>query len=159
MKSVNQLTQKLLVSSCGGDIHIILTQLISVVRQPGETRSEFVWNNNSSLHDDTMTEISRVYRKQDALDSPHQCCKWPPEPLPVVRGLMSADFLFSSPALSIMRFMVSKRKFKESLRPYDVMDVIEQYSAGHLDMLARIKNLQSRWDCDLWHRHAYVRLL
>ncbi|XP_064420247.1 potassium voltage-gated channel subfamily KQT member 2 [Latimeria chalumnae] len=49
-------------------------------------------------------------------------------------------------AVCIMRFMVSKRKFKESLRPYDVMDVIEQYSAGHLDMLARIKNLQSRID-------------
>ncbi|XP_039509942.1 potassium voltage-gated channel subfamily KQT member 2 isoform X2 [Pimephales promelas] len=49
-------------------------------------------------------------------------------------------------AVCIMRFMVSKRKFKESLRPYDVMDVIEQYSAGHLDMLARIKNLQSRVD-------------
>ncbi|XP_023691054.1 potassium voltage-gated channel subfamily KQT member 2-like isoform X9 [Paramormyrops kingsleyae] len=49
-------------------------------------------------------------------------------------------------AVCIMRFMVSKRKFKESLRPYDVMDVIEQYSAGHLDMLSRIKSLQSRVD-------------
>ncbi|XP_057211761.1 potassium voltage-gated channel, KQT-like subfamily, member 2a isoform X4 [Triplophysa rosa] len=50
-------------------------------------------------------------------------------------------------AICIMRFLVSKRRFKESLRPYDVMDVIEQYSAGHLDMLSRIKNLQSRFDC------------
>ncbi|XP_042319786.1 potassium voltage-gated channel subfamily KQT member 2 isoform X4 [Sceloporus undulatus] len=49
-------------------------------------------------------------------------------------------------AVCVMRFLVSKRKFKESLRPYDVMDVIEQYSAGHLDMLSRIKNLQSRVD-------------
>ncbi|KAJ8369648.1 hypothetical protein SKAU_G00096760 [Synaphobranchus kaupii] len=49
-------------------------------------------------------------------------------------------------AVCIMKFLVSKRKFKESLRPYDVMDVIEQYSAGHLDMLSRIKNLQSRQD-------------
>uniref|UniRef100_A0A4W6CM85 Potassium voltage-gated channel, KQT-like subfamily, member 2a n=1 Tax=Lates calcarifer TaxID=8187 RepID=A0A4W6CM85_LATCA len=47
-------------------------------------------------------------------------------------------------AICIMKFLVSKRRFKESLRPYDVMDVIEQYSAGHLDMLSRIKNLQSR---------------
>ncbi|XP_043102346.1 potassium voltage-gated channel, KQT-like subfamily, member 2a isoform X3 [Puntigrus tetrazona] len=49
-------------------------------------------------------------------------------------------------AICVMRFLVSKRRFKESLRPYDVMDVIEQYSAGHLDMLSRIKNLQSRVD-------------
>lgn len=61
------------------------------------------------------------------------------------------DNLLSS--LSIMKFLVSKRRFKESLRPYDVMDVIEQYSAGHLDMLSRIKNLQSR------QVHAYYTIL
>uniref|UniRef100_A0A674D470 Potassium voltage-gated channel, KQT-like subfamily, member 2a n=1 Tax=Salmo trutta TaxID=8032 RepID=A0A674D470_SALTR len=54
-------------------------------------------------------------------------------------------------AIIIMRFLVSKRRFKESLRPYDVMDVIEQYSAGHLDMLSRIKQLQSRQDPPFFH--------
>ncbi|XP_062845722.1 potassium voltage-gated channel subfamily KQT member 1.1 [Trichomycterus rosablanca] len=45
-----------------------------------------------------------------------------------------------------MRYFVAKKRFQQSRKPYDVRDVIEQYSQGHLNLMVRIKELQRRLD-------------
>jgi len=43
--------------------------------------------------------------------------------------------------------MMSLVGCQQARKPYDVRDVIEQYSQGHLNMMVRIKELQRRY----WH--------
>ena len=42
-----------------------------------------------------------------------------------------------------LKFFVARQKFRETLKPYDVRDVMEQHRVGTVDMLGRIRVLQT----------------
>lgn len=43
-----------------------------------------------------------------------------------------------------VKFCISKRDFVKAFKPYDIKDVLEQYAAGHADMLAKIRIMDNR---------------
>lgn len=46
--------------------------------------------------------------------------------------------------LRIVKYYIARRRFSTALKPYDIKDVLEQYAAGHADVVGRVKHMQSR---------------
>ncbi|XP_049430312.1 potassium voltage-gated channel subfamily KQT member 1 [Epinephelus fuscoguttatus] len=89
----------------------------------------------------TSIDISRANSLTDELDYMTEDI-----PLPVVTAQLSHAQRSAVKVLRRMQYFVARRKFQQARKPYDVRDVIEQYSQGHLNMMVRIKELQRRLD-------------
>lgn len=96
-----------------------------------------------NLDSSMSIDISRANSLTDELD-----CMSEDISLPVVRDNTQLSHAQKSAVKVIrrMQYFVARRKFQQARKPYDVRDVIEQYSQGHLNMMVRIKELQRRLD-------------
>uniref|UniRef100_A0A8C7MTB0 Potassium voltage-gated channel subfamily KQT member 1 n=1 Tax=Oncorhynchus kisutch TaxID=8019 RepID=A0A8C7MTB0_ONCKI len=77
----------------------------------------------------------------DDLDQEDQCVLTPVTHVSQLQGSHRAAIH----VILRMRYFVAKKRFQQARKPYDVRDVIEQYSQGHLNLMVRIKELQRRW--------------
>uniref|UniRef100_A0A8L0DQA0 Potassium voltage-gated channel subfamily KQT member 1 n=1 Tax=Oncorhynchus mykiss TaxID=8022 RepID=A0A8L0DQA0_ONCMY len=90
----------------------------------------------------------------DDLDQEDQCVLTPVTHVSHLSSITHVSQLQGSHRAAIhvilrMRYFVAKKKFQQARKPYDVRDVIEQYSQGHLNLMVRIKELQRRLDQSL----------
>ncbi|KAK2917604.1 hypothetical protein Q8A73_004350 [Channa argus] len=113
-------------------------------RGPGEGINRMFTQTVKKNHDNSSSiDISRADSLTDELDFMSEDI---PLPVETEKAQLSHAQRSAVKVLRRMQYFVARRKFQQARKPYDVRDVIEQYSQGHLNMMVRIKELQRRLD-------------
>ncbi|XP_055536513.1 potassium voltage-gated channel subfamily KQT member 1-like isoform X11 [Wyeomyia smithii] len=89
---------------------------------------------NPSLSEDSVAETALSKKNSDDEDEEPRCVQLTNQHKGAIRFIRK------------LKYFVARRKFREAQKPYDVKDVMEQYTSGHADLLNRVRNLQFRLD-------------
>ncbi|CAF0733693.1 unnamed protein product [Adineta ricciae] len=66
------------------------------------------------------------------------------EEVPIKLSSLTEDHKRMIRCIRKMQLIVARKRFQQARKPYDVRDVLEQYSHGHINMMMRIKELQRK---------------